>query len=478
MADLSSTNLLEDLTEEAKGTPISPDKRKKMGVTFALDSVTVKQILDLLTNSVSQVVENMLSTILAEWGVMQWEDLIVFTCDDVNEFFKSNFETTPVVIKKRLGFIVDYSKIGPLGTMTMSKIVTAVTASKMQGAPSAIVQQAPVINQGINKKTVPTIDTFSGLDEDFFAWKDKSVNTLGRSGLTSYLSDATLYATNKELAESVFYTIREALTGGVASSHAETLVDRDTLNPTILWSNLLQYYDTDLNRANVVLFEIKRLLALSLNIDNTPVQFISDFRECLQRLRKSNAKVADDTDTLRALLLVAIQDDSYDSIRDTIVEKPKRNIDELLTDIRQKDTSLQIKDGARDISGEYSKTRRTQMPRTPYKGNPKVNVSEAIKKGQWIIPHYPDGWKEAFGEKMFKVLMDWRKSACFHHKLQSDLNTNYALHVDSKSPKRSRKTTTQEDEKDSQEDNTSAPSSPKKRRILLNKSRRVVTERA
>ena len=363
--------------------------------------------------------------------------------------------------------------------MTMSNIVTAVTASKRQGAPSTTPQQASVADQGISKKTtVPTIDTFSGLDEDFFAWKDKSINTLGRSGLTSYLSDAALYIKHKELVESVFYTIREALTGGVASSHAETLVDRDTLNPSILWSNLLQYYDTDLNRANVVLFEIKRLLALSLNIDNTPVQFISDFRECLQRLRKSNAKVADDTDTLRALLLVAIQDDSYDSIRDTIVEKPTRNIDQLLTDIRQKDTSLQIKDGARDISGEHTKTRRTQTPRTPYKGSTKVNVAEAIKKGQWIIPYFPDGWKEAFGNKLFKVLMDWRKSACFHHKLQSELNTNFALRVDTKSPKRSRKTTIQEDEKDSQDDDASASSSPKKRRILLNKSRRVVTERA
>ena len=474
----SSTSLIKDPKETPGGTPVTPERKSKAKVNFTFDSVIARHILNLLTSPASSVVENMLNTMLNEWGVLHWEDLIVFTCTDVNEFFKSNFETTPVVIKKRLGFIVDYSKIGTLGTITMSKIVTAVNTAKMQGAPSATSQQVSVPNQGLVKKTVPTIDTFSGLDEDFFAWKDKSVNTLGRSGLTNYLSDATLYVKNKELAESVFYTIREALTGGVASSHAETLVDRDTLNPTILWSNLLKYYDTDLNRANVVLFEIKRLLVLSLNIDNTPVQFISDFRECLQRLRKSNAKVADDTDTLRALLLVAIQDDSYDSIRDTIVEKPTRNIDELLTDIRQKDTSLQIKDGARDISGEHPKTRRTQTPRSPYKGSPKVNVSDAIKKGQWIIPHFPDGWKDAFGEKMFKVLTDWRKSACFHHKLQSELNSNYALRVDSTSPKRSRKATIQEEEKDVQDDDASAAPSPKRRRILLNKSRRVVTERA
>lgn len=158
----------------------------------------------------------------------------------------------------------------------------------------------------------------------------------------------------------------------MTSSHAETLDDLKTLNPSILWDNFLQYYDTDLNRANIVLFAIKRLLALNLNVDNTSVQFISDFRECLQWLRKSNAKVADETDTLRVFLLVEIQDDSYDSIRDTIVEIPTHKIDELLTDICQKDTSLQIKDGVRDISCEYTKTRRTQTLRTPYKGAPKV----------------------------------------------------------------------------------------------------------
>ena len=63
-------------------------------------------------------------------------------------------------------------------------------------------------------------------------------------------------------------------------------------------------------------------------------------------MRKNKAKVADDEQTLRALLLVAIQDESFESIRDNILEKPNRSVDELLGDIRKKDTSLQMKDGS------------------------------------------------------------------------------------------------------------------------------------
>ena len=96
------------------------------------------------------------------------------------------------------------------------------------------------------------------------------------------------------------------------------MLDAGEYDPYKLGASLSKYYDTSLNRANVVLFEIKRLLKLQLDLATTPVQFISDFRDCLQRLRKNIANVADDDQTLRALLLVAIQDESLESIRDNI----------------------------------------------------------------------------------------------------------------------------------------------------------------
>ena len=149
------------------------------------------------------------------------------------------------------------------------------------------------------------------------------------------------------------------------------------------------YYDTSLNRDNVVLFEIKRLLKLELDVATTPVQFISDFRNCLQRLRKNKAKVDDDCQSLRALLLVAIQDESFESIRDNILEKTNRSVDDLLGDIREKDTSLQMKDGIRSLQGDgHISSCRTHV-------NGKVNVrgktADAIEQELWVIPPFPRG---------------------------------------------------------------------------------------
>jgi hypothetical protein len=84
----------------------------------------------------------------------------------------------------------------------------------------------------------------------------------------------------------------------------------------------------------------------------TPTSFIANFKECLLHLQKHNAKLAEDTDTLRALLLVAIHDDWFEMICDNIVDKPAISIDEILKDIRECDTSMQMKDGARNITGD------------------------------------------------------------------------------------------------------------------------------
>jgi hypothetical protein len=84
----------------------------------------------------------------------------------------------------------------------------------------------------------------------------------------------------------------------------------------------------------------------------TPTSFIANFKECLLHLQKHNAKLAEDTDTLRALLLVAIQDDLFEMIRDNIVHKPTISIDEILKEIRECDTSMKMKDGAHNITGD------------------------------------------------------------------------------------------------------------------------------
>ena len=53
-----------------------------------------------------------------------------------------------------------------------------------------------------------------------------------------------------------------------------------------------------------------------------------------------------DTDTLQALLLVAIQDDQFELVWDMIVNEPTRGMEEILKDLHEWETSLQIKDSA------------------------------------------------------------------------------------------------------------------------------------
>jgi hypothetical protein len=45
----------------------------------------------------------------------------------------------------------------------------------------------------------------------------------------------------------------------------------------------------------------------------TPTSFIANLKECLLHLQKHNAKLAENTDTLHALLLVAIQDNQFET---------------------------------------------------------------------------------------------------------------------------------------------------------------------
>ena len=79
-----------------------------------------------------------------------------------------------------------------------------------------------------------------------------------------------------------------------------------------------------------------------------PAQFILDFNQCLLKLKQNSAQLTLDTNTLQALLLVAIKDDDFESIQDDILKKPENGIESILKDLSNCDTSLQIKDAAHD----------------------------------------------------------------------------------------------------------------------------------
>ena len=190
------------------------------------------------------------------------------------------------------------------------------------------------------------------------------MNTIGQAGFGRFLSDEAMTDKHPDVAESIFYSLRGAVHGGQAQYMAQGLLDDERLDPTALWSTLLAYYDTELNRANVVLYDTRRFLNVTLHPDTTASKFVTEVRGILQRLRKNSAKLAEDRDTIRALLLSAIKDDDYDIVQDTIIRTPDIPIETMLSELRNRENSLQMKDDTNNMGGDGTGSTRYSR-RTP-----------------------------------------------------------------------------------------------------------------
>ena len=361
---------------------------------------------------------------------------------------------------------------------------------------------------------MPKLGKFSGLDEDYFSWKDTTVNLMGVHGFSVFLTNKDEVAKYPSIGQSVFYLLRTAVHGGQAQSIAQSMVDDNALDPVALWSGLEEYYDTAVNRANVVLFDVRRLLSIRLDPDVTGSSFVSDFRDCLQRLRKNKAKLVEDKDTLRALLLVAIQDDAFETVRDAILQQPDKTVEAILSDIREKEMVLNIKDQASNVSGDGNATWRTSRRTVSFSpgSNQKQRTSAGAGGGdsgttqskKWHVPKFPETWQAAVGKSFFTALIEWR-AAAHQQKTQSQLNSQFAVIVEKfqtastasynnstsrknkgKTSKKSRRTKKKtmstsdgaaKDESGSDEDGSSTGEEMvNRKRIRFQKSRRVVNE--
>ena len=89
-------------------------------------------------------------------------------------------------------------------------------------------------------KGIPTIEKFSGLDEDFFVWKAKTEDQImGVAGYIRFLTDASLPASKHVgVSEGVFHSLRGALRDGQAHYMAQAMVDDGKLDPVQLWKQL------------------------------------------------------------------------------------------------------------------------------------------------------------------------------------------------------------------------------------------------
>lgn len=290
---------------------------------------------------------------------------------------------SPVIVKK-LG-IIDYAQYGSIADVTtingFDKGVKK--APGPSSAPPSTNSSSPSrrLVQVFDKKAVPTLDTFSGRDEDYFTLKESTINLLGTAGFGLFLSEAIMVIKHPDVAESVSYELREAVHGGPAQLIAHGMLDDTTLDPAAVWTRLEEFYDTALIRANVVLFDIRRL---------------PNLRDCLRRLRKNNTRLPEDSDTPRALLRVSIQDDGFEMVRDSIVHsKPTSSVDMVLTEIcKQRETSLMMKDQASSLGGDGSmmsyswRTAQTSSSKLFSKNGGGQKLSTTDQK-KWNLPNSP-----------------------------------------------------------------------------------------
>ena len=449
---------------------------------------------DSLPTSVSDSIKKM----FLDFGVESWADLALFSLSDIVNYYDNN-KCAEITLRDKwsMGYLLKYVKMTPLqpsASLVMAdiiKIVDDVGSLSSSQTPNTIT----VPSQQPARKTVPELDTFKGTDEDSFGWMEDTLTKLGTAGLARYLTDAGIVAKNSDLGESVFYPLRRATMNGLAKHVSEDLMHQKIYNPTNLWSNIEKYYDVNVNKANVILYEIKRLLALELNTSMTATKFISDYKDCLTRLRKVKAKIANDNEILRALLLLAIQDPNFDTVRDEILKSPTKTIEDLLTDLRERDSSLAIRDSSHnEINGDGLSYARRSVTYDNGTKNPRNNQNYSKKNEdsakEWKVPFFSNGWRDAMGHKIFSHIISWRIEAC-KGRTQQQLNNKFDLKVEQmdrnrgnnrgnspqKGNKRTfRKTSIQETEDDEKDDNDDEK--PQRRsRIRLAKSGDILTEK-
>ena len=223
----------------------------------------------------------------------------------------------------------------------------------------------------------------------------------------------------------------------------------------------------------------------------TASKFISDYKDCLTRLRKVKAKIANDNETLRALLLLAIQDPNFDTVRDEILKSPSKTIEDLLTDLRERDSSLAIRDSSHnEINGDglsYARRSVTYEKGSKYpKNNSNYPKKSEDSAKEWKVPFFPNGWRDAMGQRIFSHIISWRIEAC-KGRTQQQLNNKFDLKVEQidrrrgnspqKGTKRTfRKTSIQEND-DEEKDDGDDEKPQRRSRIRLAKSGDILTEK-
>jgi hypothetical protein len=129
----------------------------------------LEKILHLLMEDPDEHLPPALEQFFTHLDVRSWEDMVVFSAYDVEE-----------ELCKKLGYIFEFAKYGTLDTeMTMNHIVHVVKEAKAGSTKGEEIVKKVGLE---DKKIVPTLEKFSGDDEDFYAFQDSTMNLWRRQG--------------------------------------------------------------------------------------------------------------------------------------------------------------------------------------------------------------------------------------------------------------------------------------------------------
>lgn len=233
---------------------------------------------------------------------------------------------------------------------------------------------------------------------------------------------------------------------------------------------------------------------MKLDCSTTPSKFRSEFNDLWLQLKQANPNLAVEADFIRPVMLMAIQDDDYNIVREKIIAEPDKTVAEFLTDIRDRESILRSMNGEviKPIDGsnpEGIRSRRTthSNPRDKKTGSLSSNGQRGSSKsskgelsGPWNIPLFPNSWKSMVGNGVFALMCKWRSKA---NGSDIDMPTlNKPFQVEAQGSNRNERNTKKRNADDvspgSQSTEKANQSDPKRVKYTLRESRRVVTERA
>ena len=227
-----------------------------------------------------------------------------------------------------------------------------------------------------------SLKEFSGKDEDFLSFKKMIRARLGAQGLLSYIDDVGSFHANRPVSETVYYKLADALNAGVASFLVNE--HQPDKNAYKLWSDVLSHYKHMDSGDNQILLSLRDMLTLKLTADVDAQQFYNDFKVIINRLTELNSSLVREKPFIRAILLNAIQDESYDMVRNYITKNPSHGASEILEEIRQRRITL----STFEVGQASQVARRSKVTFDREKSRRPEGTTASSQTG-WRIPFIP-----------------------------------------------------------------------------------------